>query len=873
MKLHRLILRNYRGVAHRDVEFPDRGVVVVSGANEIGKSSMIEALDLLLEAKDRSTKKEVKQVKPTHADEGAEITAVISTGPYRFEYFKRFHKKPETRLTVSAPQREQLTGDEAHERVLAILDETVDTELWQAQRVLQSGSTASVDLSGCDALARALDAAAGQAVTLSGSEPLLVDRIDAEFRQYFTAMGRATGPLASAVARLRDARQQVEQCHAAVAEVDEAVVRHAELSDELVRLSQQRALAAERLRVAAAAAAAVKQLDERLAHARALAEPAEMARAASEAALGERRRLRAELAERTTTIAGLEAAVSAAADEEAGANQAAVEAGTAAEAARVGAVDALARVEAVRGTVERIARRGELGRLEAMLAKIDATAAELAGVEAELAGITLTDDVMRDVEMAALATERAAFQAELASARVELDAAVDLRVVVDGQPVELSPGVTWTQNVTTSATLDLPGVMTVRLIPGAPAADSQGRLDKAREMLAALLDEAGVVDVAQARAVDARRRELSGSVDRLRAIGDALVGDDSVADLRVRLAELTEELAAAGGVDDPGVDVVRAELEAASEAYRLARADEVTRREAAATASSQAMRAAGAVTVLRSKLETARDEVDGASERLARQRESQSDDQLVIQAEADVERARAVVARVVSIEAELAASGPAAVAAELAAAEGSAATLDARHAAVTGDLREVAAQLRVYGSEGRKGRLDAAQTECEHAATDHDRVQRRAAAAQLLQSVMTRHRDESRLRYVDPFRTEVERLGRIVFGADFEVEIDGDLRILSRTLDGCTVPFDSLSGGAKEQLGIVARLASAALVAKEDGVPVVIDDALGFSDPARLAKMGEVFDAVGGDGQVIVLTCSPERYAGIVDAQHLTLIG
>jgi len=873
MKLHRLVLRNYRGVAHRDVEFPDRGVVVVSGANEIGKSSMIEALDLLLEAKDRSTKKEVKQVKPTHADEGAEITAVISTGPYRFEYFKRFHKKPETRLTVSAPQREQLTGDEAHERVLAILAETVDTELWQAQRVLQSGSTASVDLSGCDALARALDAAAGQAVNLSGSEPLLVDRIDAEFRQYFTAMGRATGPLAAAVARLRDARLRVEQCRAAVSEVDEAVVRHAELSDELAGLSGQRATAVERLRGATAAAAAVKHLDDRLTHARTLAEPAEMARAASESALGERRRLRAELTERTTTIAGLEAAVSAAADDEAVANQTAVAAAATAEIARVGAVDAVARVEAVRETVERIARRGELARLEATLAKLDATTAELAGVEAELAGIALTDDVMRDVEMAALATERAAFQAELASARVEVEAAVDLNVVVDGQPVELSPGVAWTQNVTTSATLDLPGVMTVRLVPGAPAADSQGRLDKAREMLTALLDEAGVADVTQARALDARRRELSGSVDRLRAIGDALIGDDSVVDLRARLAELSGELATAGGTDDPGVDVVRAELEAATEAYRLARAAEVASREAAAAASSQAMRATGAVTVLRSKLETAREEVAGASERLARQRESQSDDQLVIQAEADVERARAVAARVVAVEAELAAAGPVAVAAELAAAEANAAALDARHAAVSGDLREVAAQLRVYGSEGRQGRLDAAQIECEHAATEHDRVQRRATAAQLLQSVMTRHRDASRLRYVDPFRTEVERLGRIVFGPDFEVRIDGDLRILSRTLHGCTVPFDSLSGGAKEQLGIVARLASAALVAKEDGVPVVIDDALGFSDPDRLARMGEVFDAVGGDGQVIVLTCSPDRYAGIVDARHLALSG
>ena len=85
------------------------------------------------------------------------------------------------------------------------------------------------------------------------------------------------------------------------------------------------------------------------------------------------------------------------------------------------------------------------------------------------------------------------------------------------------------------------------------------------------------------------------------------------------------------------------------------------------------------------------------------------------------------------------------------------------------------------------------------------------------------------------------------------------------------MPYDSLSGGAKEQLGIVARLAGAALVAKEDSVPVVIDDALGFTDADRLIKMGAVFDAVGGDGQVIVLTCSPQRYESVGAAHHIEL--
>ena len=69
----------------------------------------------------------------------------------------------------------------------------------------------------------------------------------------------------------------------------------------------------------------------------------------------------------------------------------------------------------------------------------------------------------------------------------------------------------------------------------------------------------------------------------------------------------------------------------------------------------------------------------------------------------------------------------------------------------------------------------------------------------------------------------------------------------------------------------MTRLAGASLVAKEDTVPVIIDDALGFTDADRLAKMGAVFDTVGGDGQVIVPTCSPHRYDSVAGAQHIEL--
>jgi DNA repair exonuclease SbcCD ATPase subunit len=179
--------------------------------------------------------------------------------------------------------------------------------------------------------------------------------------------------------------------------------------------------------------------------------------------------------------------------------------------------------------------------------------------------------------------------------------------------------------------------------------------------------------------------------------------------------------------------------------------------------------------------------------------------------------------------------------------------------------------LGVIGGEGRQGQLDEAQAELERARAEYVRIQERAQSAQLLRTTMIRHRDNTRQRYVQPYRAELERLGREVFGSSFEVDVDTELTIQTRTLDGCTVPYDSLSGGAREQLGILARLAGAALVAKEDTVPVIIDDALGFSDPDRLDKMSAVFNTVGDRGQVIVLTCTPGRYGGVTDAEVIEL--
>jgi uncharacterized protein YhaN len=870
VKLHRLTLTNYRGISHREIEFPDHGVVVVCGANEIGKSSMIEALDLLLEARDRSTKKEVKQVKPTHSDVGSEVSAEISCGPYRFVYRKRFHKKCETELTVVRPCREQLTGDEAHERVRAMLAETVDSDLWHAQRVLQSASTAAVDLSGCDALSRALDVAAGNGGGLCGTEPLLIERIDAEYGRYFTPTGRPTGEWAAAITRLAEAEAAVAECAAAVAEVDDRVARHAVLTGQVADFSQRQIAVGPRVAAAQEAADKVAALTAQRREAELVAEAAAATAAAANGAHTARRQLLTEIDTRAGAVTEMQTQALEAAEAQAAARAEAEAASAALQHATETLAELQHRTEFARCTVDQLANREEAARLAARLAKVDAIEQDRERIGAELSTIAITEAALRRIEDAAAAVDRTGDQLALTSAAIEFSAAADIQLVVGGRHISLPAGHSWSVTAAGPTAVEVPGVLTARVTPGATTLDIHAKHAAAQEELAAALAAGQVTDLAAARSADQRRRELRSTRDQLAATLAGLCGEEQVDALRSRLAQYRADLAGSELVLTD-IGAARAELAAVLQAQSAASSECEAHREAATAAATALAELSTRATVLQNTSETQRAELDAAAGRLAAERASAGDDELAASSATALGAAQAAQQRVTELAEALAAAAPDAVAIELADAKKEADAVRERYEEAARALREITIELSVFGSEGRQGKLDAAETEREHAATEHSQVGGRARAAQLLRSVMTRHRDTTRQRYVEPYRAELQRLGRPVFGPSFEVDIDSDLCIRSRTLNGITVPYESLSGGAKEQLGILARLAGAALVAKEDAVPVVVDDALGFTDPDRLTKMGELFDTVGTHGQVIVLTCSPDRYDGVKGAHRIVL--
>jgi hypothetical protein len=186
-------------------------------------------------------------------------------------------------------------------------------------------------------------------------------------------------------------------------------------------------------------------------------------------------------------------------------------------------------------------------------------------------------------------------------------------------------------------------------------------------------------------------------------------------------------------------------------------------------------------------------------------------------------------------------------------------------------VRDLRTKLSILGEEGLATRLDGAKSELAHLTAAHERMEARAAAAKLLHETFAWRRTEAHHRYGAPFRNGIESLGRLVFGSSLQIELDDDLRISRRTLDGVTLDFDHLSTGAKEQLGMISRLACASIVATDGGAPVIFDDALGWSDPRKLECMGAAISKAGRSCQIIVLTCTPGRYASVGAAKVVQL--
>ncbi len=867
MRIRSVTLRDYRGTTERTIEFAPSGVTIVQGPNEIGKSSIPEAVDHVIDDLDSSARKDLQAVRPVDRDVGPEVAIEVETGPYAFTYRKRFLRQPITELHVHQPRPEQLTGRAAHDRVQRMLRETVDTALWKALRVQQGDLVGQAKLGRQTSLSAALDRAAGEAPA-GDEEHSLYDAAHAEYLRFWTETGRRRQEEVALERSVVESSQRIEAIQAAIEAIEADVESSLDLGSESRRLTERRA----ELRT---------QVEQRQARVDALA--AIEAGVSAAEARHEAARLAAEAARRAAEARRLEVL---ALDAATGGHER-LRTGLAADAARLDtlrtqAADAERALQAARAERDRAATCAEAARARADRARDIAELSELEqryarGRAANAAMTAAAPDAALPVTAEALAAIRAQQRAvELARAR--LDAAhphvrIDARAAIDGTlggtPLHLAPGGTVEQRVERDLTIDLPGVASIVVTAGSVADHEGTALASAEARLEELLRAAGAADLAEAERLHARREEAARIVAEQRRIRSAALQGAAPRALAERIAGLRERLATAPAPDDPA-DAIDAEaagrdLAAAEQALRAAE-------QAWGQVSRELMAAELAVGRRETEARLAAEDVARRTTALDAARATAADDRLsAVLAEAESAERR-TAAELAGSRDELARQGAETARAQLTEATRALELIDVETRLVQDRLLEVTTRLRAHGEDGLAEDLVEEQAKRDHAEAELRRYRGQAAARKLLFETLREERDRARRSYVGPLRLEIERLGRLVFGDGFSVELDeSTLEVVSRTLDGRTIPYGSLSVGAQEQIAIIGRLACATIVAPDGGVPVILDDALGNSDPARLRAMGEVLAAAGEQSQIIVLTCQPERYEHVPAARIVPL--
>ncbi|MET0952462.1 MAG: AAA family ATPase [Aeromicrobium sp.] len=863
MRLHRIRLTDFRGVTASDVSFDAPGVTVVVGPNEIGKSSLAEALRLVREFKSSSQHSSIKAVQPSHRDVGPEVSVELSTGPYRLVYTKRWLRKAMTELQILEPRPEQLTGDQAHDRVEQIVGATMDADLWTALQQVQGESLQQASLARVVPLQSALSALADDDTAGTSHEDLL-DRIEREFRRYHTATGKPTDVYAATIRELAEREEAVAVAEAAVRAVDDVVDRHERLTLERTRLQVRVGRARIDADELAEREGALTDLRRQHDEATARLGQSEVAVAAARSAVAARAE-RVTEAERRTASSG---EATGAWERAVAAHTEAVDRLTAFDAARQGVTDEVGDLRREVVAAEQVVRaaqaRADAEVIRERLAGIAAATARLEEAEAELAANPVDAQIVQRVAdiQSRLHAERDA--AATGAARFTIERLGAAEVQLGGEAIEG----TATRDLTAPVDVEVAGVVRVVMTPDDGAVRRRRKIEEREHELSALLGELGVADLAEARRRsgerdDAARRAHAATVER-----DTLLAGESVEAVRARLAAIDTH-----GATEPAVDLAEARADLTDLTERLETAEQ-------AVASSlhereRIIEAVNAANERRLTTEThaagATSELERANARLEADRAAHGDDALAaalaatqaqhaLHADA-LESTRTALREQDADGLELLASNARELAKRLV---DDLARLDA-------DLAAATTELEVRGRDGLRDKLDTALSRLADTRRVHDSLEARAGAARLLRTTMRTHRDSAQQRYVAPFRHAVEALGSIVFGADFAVDIADDLSIRSRTAHGATVPFESLSGGAKEQLALIGRLATAQLVSADDGAPVILDDSLGFTDADRRRKLAAVINRVGSTSQIIILTCEPERFADIGSARTVRL--
>lgn len=178
------------------------------------------------------------------------------------------------------------------------------------------------------------------------------------------------------------------------------------------------------------------------------------------------------------------------------------------------------------------------------------------------------------------------------------------------------------------------------------------------------------------------------------------------------------------------------------------------------------------------------------------------------------------------------------------------------------EIANLEGQIQNAGGDGLGEKVEELRQARDLVEREVEKYRRRVEALMLLKDTIEVCYTEQRDRLNAPLRRHLKPFLSDVFPAA-EIELGDGFSIAGIKRNGPGAEnFERLSTGTQEQIAVLVRLAMGALISdRGQPVPIILDDALVFSDDDRIEQMFDALNRAGLKQQVIVLTCRTRAFA------------
>jgi DNA repair exonuclease SbcCD ATPase subunit len=851
MKLRAISLYNVRCFTYPvEITGIGSGLNVLTAQNESGKSTIFDALHALFFKGHKSWDKDVVGLAP-HAGGDPDIAVELEIDNNLFRVEKRWSKARKGEARVFRDGHLIKQADDAEAWLAKALKSPRDGGpaglLWVRQGLtnLDAGDaarTARRDL---------LSSVAGEVEAMTGGRRMDAarDQCQQELDRYVTKNGKAKagGPLKLADDEVSALEKRRDELSTKASALRTDLDRRHNLRRELAELEDSEGDIARKARLVEAQNA----YDEAFRHAEALEraiEAEKIKRLEMERAQERLAAIQGALAEEKTASHALEAARAEAAVKDSQYREAEVACGDAkkrydeARSTAESASEIYRRTLHAQASATAAERRTELA---VRLAKAEGLRAELEIAAAD-AKIGPTEKVLKELE--ALADEvrflRKSHENEAAAVTMKYAVGRNDGVALHGRPLPEGERVAMPDG----ATLEIDGIGCLTVHPG--AGSGSDTLAVAEKALTDALAAAGhstmetVRAAARARAdAEARKRDADNQLNA--------VAPDGIDALREMIAQLPEPVEAEAELPS-AIDAQEAERAAqcasadAHDTLEKARAAVGVAQIAAARAAAavenledRATRARAALDSIaeaeaeKTRLETSLLEYCAALEKAVRQREA------ISAVAPDLEAARATLQRAQSVIKRV----------------------DEDRQRIRLELGKLDTAIEMHAAEAVDEELEDVELRLKAARRRLDEIMFEVSVLQKLDGALETAQVTARDRYVEPVLRELKPLIRLLW-PEAELRFDAD-NVLPTALvrAGTEEDFDVLSGGTQEQIALLVRLAFARMLATSgQPAPVILDDAIVYTDDDRIERMFDALTRQAQDLQIIVFSCRQKAF-------------